>query len=255
MVITTSACRTASAGSSWAVAPSAASWAAGSGVRFHTSTVKPARSRLCAIPWPIVPAPSTATRGRGPAAPEELMSSSPRWLSLRRLCFSSLTRTGQGSGRAPRGWALDGLERREPARGHSALCGGGCWMAGPRSERSHSSDASPQPLAGLCAARHQTRSAGRVSPEGGSSGGGSGGGGFIRDRGSARDGAGTADSGDAGREPGAPGRDALAAGPGAARAGQRETHRHPARHTAGQQGQRRQPQVAGGRPGRDRPAW
>ena len=40
MVITTSACRTASPGSSWAVAPSAASWAAGSGVRFHTSTVE-----------------------------------------------------------------------------------------------------------------------------------------------------------------------------------------------------------------------
>ena len=62
MVMTTPAPATASAGSACATAPAAARLAARSGVRFHTSTGSPARSRLWAMPAPIVPKPRTATR-------------------------------------------------------------------------------------------------------------------------------------------------------------------------------------------------
>ena len=101
MVITTSTSRTASGASSWAVAPSAASAAAFSGVRSHTSTVNPLRSRLRVIPRPIVPEPSTATLGSGRAAPAELMCSSPRWFSLRRLLVFIFNpqRSGAAAGR------------------------------------------------------------------------------------------------------------------------------------------------------------
>src|SRR5207237_7359882 len=45
------------------VAPRSARRVAGPGVRFHTSTVKPWSSNRSAMPAPMVPAPSSATRG------------------------------------------------------------------------------------------------------------------------------------------------------------------------------------------------
>ena len=60
--MTTPACATALAGSVCATAPASARAAARSGVRFHTSTGSPARSRLRAMPAPMVPSPSTAIR-------------------------------------------------------------------------------------------------------------------------------------------------------------------------------------------------
>jgi hypothetical protein len=62
IVITASASATASGGEPATSAPSAARGAARSRVRFHTVTSRPDRSRLWAMPVPMMPVPSTATR-------------------------------------------------------------------------------------------------------------------------------------------------------------------------------------------------
>src|SRR5262249_49258866 len=61
MVISTAAPAAASAGLLDRYAPSATSGAAFSGVRFHTRTSNPARSRSRTIGAPMVPVPNTAT--------------------------------------------------------------------------------------------------------------------------------------------------------------------------------------------------
>ena len=65
IVMATSAEPTASAGLAAATAPSSVRADTAEGVRFHTTVVKPARSRLVAKAEPIVPVPSTATVGSG----------------------------------------------------------------------------------------------------------------------------------------------------------------------------------------------
>jgi MFS family permease len=62
IVITASASATASGGEPATSAPSAASGAARPEDRFHTVTSRPERSRLWAMPVPMMPVPSTATR-------------------------------------------------------------------------------------------------------------------------------------------------------------------------------------------------
>jgi len=62
IVITASASATASAAVPATCAPSAAKAAARPGCRFHTVTSRPDRSRLRAMPEPMMPVPSTATR-------------------------------------------------------------------------------------------------------------------------------------------------------------------------------------------------
>src|SRR5580704_8262756 len=63
IVMTTSAPAAAAAGCRCAEAPSSVSGVVRPGVRFQTSTCRPALSRLRVIAAPIVPVPSTATRG------------------------------------------------------------------------------------------------------------------------------------------------------------------------------------------------
>src|SRR3954447_960789 len=63
IVMTTSAPDTASAAVSATRAPSSARGLAFSVLRFHTVTSRPSRSRLRAIPAPMIPVPSTATVG------------------------------------------------------------------------------------------------------------------------------------------------------------------------------------------------
>ena len=61
IVSTTSAAATASTAPEATCAPSEASGSALPASRFHTTTSRPARSRLRAMPAPINPVPSTAT--------------------------------------------------------------------------------------------------------------------------------------------------------------------------------------------------
>src|SRR5580693_1738893 len=86
--ITASASATASGGEPATSAPSAASGAARPEDRFHTVTSRPERSRLWAMPVPMMPVPSTATR----------MSDLP-W--QQRSCHGHATRAGiSGTGAA-----------------------------------------------------------------------------------------------------------------------------------------------------------